>query len=355
MDWKVLNIEPTTDKKIIRQAYAREVKHCHPEEHPQEFRRLQQAYREALRYADCNEEKEKPIILGEESQDSVLETRTERFEEVLQPDSEKQKAVTQTEAKPEKVKKKLEIPIQPNWEVAGETTTLLEKRRRLKELSEDFIGQCSGLMENGLCSGELGSWVYLVEMEKYQPLYEQPRFWFELARYIYGNEMELGGSIRWYLWLKVTEHLSSGELFEFVREVLQPGENEHLLYDTENQDADRKNTFYGLMKNAEKEKLEAVKAQEQLVARKEKQKEKQQFQRRIWFFFVIIFLFTAVAVRVYAARERDRQMEETLQNWENYHIDPEDMQDVLDAMDSANQAFYEAQTEAEALVESMQE
>ena len=52
MNWKILNIEPTSDKDRIRQAYAKEVKCWHPEEHPKEFRMLQEAYREALRLAD---------------------------------------------------------------------------------------------------------------------------------------------------------------------------------------------------------------------------------------------------------------------------------------------------------------
>ena len=51
MNWKILNIEPTSDKDRIRQAYAKEVKCWHPEEHPKEFRMLQEAYREALRLA----------------------------------------------------------------------------------------------------------------------------------------------------------------------------------------------------------------------------------------------------------------------------------------------------------------
>lgn len=46
--WEELGISPTTDKKIIRQAYARKSSECHPEEHPEEFRRLHDAYEAAL-------------------------------------------------------------------------------------------------------------------------------------------------------------------------------------------------------------------------------------------------------------------------------------------------------------------
>lgn len=50
--WETLGIEPTRDKKIIRRAYAAKTKEIHPEEKPEEFRRLHEAYQAALGYAD---------------------------------------------------------------------------------------------------------------------------------------------------------------------------------------------------------------------------------------------------------------------------------------------------------------
>lgn len=46
--WAVLGIEPTTDKRKIKKAYAEAVKTCHPEEHPEEFKQLYEAYQAAL-------------------------------------------------------------------------------------------------------------------------------------------------------------------------------------------------------------------------------------------------------------------------------------------------------------------
>ena len=37
--WKILGIEPTTDKKAIRKAYAAKTKVIHPEDAPEEFKR----------------------------------------------------------------------------------------------------------------------------------------------------------------------------------------------------------------------------------------------------------------------------------------------------------------------------
>lgn len=50
--WKILGIEPTTDKKAIRKAYAAKTKEIHPEEKPEEFKQLHEAYQAALGYAE---------------------------------------------------------------------------------------------------------------------------------------------------------------------------------------------------------------------------------------------------------------------------------------------------------------
>lgn len=47
-EWKLLGIEPTDDIKIIKRAYAAKSKEVHPEEHPEEFRALHEAYETAL-------------------------------------------------------------------------------------------------------------------------------------------------------------------------------------------------------------------------------------------------------------------------------------------------------------------
>lgn len=50
--WKILGIEPTQDKRAVRRAFAEQAKLHHPEEEPEYFAKLNQAYREALRRID---------------------------------------------------------------------------------------------------------------------------------------------------------------------------------------------------------------------------------------------------------------------------------------------------------------
>lgn len=61
--WITLGIDPTEDISAIRRAYAERAKACHPEEDPEGFLRLRQAYQEALAWAERREE---PLPVGPE-------------------------------------------------------------------------------------------------------------------------------------------------------------------------------------------------------------------------------------------------------------------------------------------------
>lgn len=49
--WDILGIDPTTDKKKIKKAYAEKTKVYHPEDYPEEFKIVQEAYQWAMKYA----------------------------------------------------------------------------------------------------------------------------------------------------------------------------------------------------------------------------------------------------------------------------------------------------------------
>ena len=49
--WEILEIEPTTDRIAIKKAYAKLSKKYHPEQYPQEFKQLQNAYKSAIAYS----------------------------------------------------------------------------------------------------------------------------------------------------------------------------------------------------------------------------------------------------------------------------------------------------------------
>ena len=53
--WTTLGIEPTKDVSAIKRAYAEKAKTCHPEEDPEGFLQLRQAYQAALAWAENGE------------------------------------------------------------------------------------------------------------------------------------------------------------------------------------------------------------------------------------------------------------------------------------------------------------
>ena len=64
--WNELEIEPTNDRRDIKRAYAKKSRLCHPEEKPEEFRRLHEAYRLALGLAEREARRERAAGGGRE-------------------------------------------------------------------------------------------------------------------------------------------------------------------------------------------------------------------------------------------------------------------------------------------------
>jgi len=83
--WKILGIEPTKDKKEIKQAFAEKVKLVHPEEDPKGFEKLYNSYKLACKMADYSlvETKDEPsetkssemqvVVIDDEMEDSEYE------------------------------------------------------------------------------------------------------------------------------------------------------------------------------------------------------------------------------------------------------------------------------------------
>ena len=59
MDWHILGIAPTKDKKVITDAYRQKLRQTNPEEKPEEFKALRAAYEDAIAFA--NQEETEPV------------------------------------------------------------------------------------------------------------------------------------------------------------------------------------------------------------------------------------------------------------------------------------------------------
>ena len=63
--WTILHLDtPTTDIDVIKNAYSNLVKSCNPEENPEEFQELHNAYKEAIKYAKSKNKTSNNINFG---------------------------------------------------------------------------------------------------------------------------------------------------------------------------------------------------------------------------------------------------------------------------------------------------
>lgn len=78
--WNILGIAQTSDLTAIKTAYAAKAKECHPEEHPEEFQRLQQAYRSASRWAKVQKNivSQKEVVENKAAVEAVTKASLER-------------------------------------------------------------------------------------------------------------------------------------------------------------------------------------------------------------------------------------------------------------------------------------
>lgn len=82
--WEVLGIVPTTDKAVIKRAYAALAKKYHPEQYPEEFLNLRNAYESAMNYASGGSD---GFIVRSEPQNAIsIPQKTEKTnaEEICQ-------------------------------------------------------------------------------------------------------------------------------------------------------------------------------------------------------------------------------------------------------------------------------
>ena len=69
--WKILQITRTTDKKVIKGAYAELLRLYHPEENPEMFQRIRDAYKSAMEYAKENALEDKEYYVDDNADNDM--------------------------------------------------------------------------------------------------------------------------------------------------------------------------------------------------------------------------------------------------------------------------------------------
>ena len=83
--WSILKIAPTTSKREIRKAYAAQAEMCHPEEQPEQFALLQEAYQIALKF-----QKQEVVWEIESENEADKEEIEDKLEALEEPKDESQ-------------------------------------------------------------------------------------------------------------------------------------------------------------------------------------------------------------------------------------------------------------------------
>ena len=139
--FRVLEIEPTEDKRSIKRAYAAMAKKFHPEENPQEWQRLHDAYEAALAYADREVASESQALYVQqtahttsEEENNIKYEERERKQSPILPEGD---ITSGTDEESREVRQFFELWQQEREESYREAyrTTLL----RLKSLERDYI------------------------------------------------------------------------------------------------------------------------------------------------------------------------------------------------------------------------
>ncbi|MCM1388572.1 MAG: J domain-containing protein [Bacillus sp. (in: Bacteria)] len=138
--WEWLDISPTTDIAKIKSAYAQQAKLYHPEEHPEEFKALQNAYKLALRIAKSG--KMPAYVIP-----TAMSAENEKQEEQEEPER--------------------------SFDFSGIDSYGNRER---------FFNQFILIVENPYLCNNTDAWEYFLEQKEYKALFENTDFRLNLVR-----------------------------------------------------------------------------------------------------------------------------------------------------------------------------
>ncbi len=90
--WEILQIESTTDEKAIKKAYAKLSREYHPQEHPEEFKNLKAAYKEAINYAKRHKSLEEKAIDQKAIEEKAINEKAIDDKKAIEDNSDNQEA-----------------------------------------------------------------------------------------------------------------------------------------------------------------------------------------------------------------------------------------------------------------------
>jgi len=201
--WEILEIEYTTDEKKIRDAYARCAKKVHPEEHPEEFKVLQSAYKQAIKQAkrsvQVNELESQKYVYMDYAVNNTLNE-----ENFYASDRENVTEYKNTDT---------------DKEIYDYSSVYVDEEQ-YADLEKEFFWRFRHLYQFSYTQNKMQAWRILMENPVYQKLFEKSDFLIELSIEI-GNMRHINRVIWEYMIerYKIYDHVTKcAYAIEYIEE-----------------------------------------------------------------------------------------------------------------------------------------
>lgn len=165
--WEILGIEATSDLAAIKTAYAAKAKEWHPEEYPEEFKQLQQAYRAASRLAKMQKGN-----AGFAAAEELTETAIVKEEQTAENE----------EGKEEEEQGEQEVRQRFDYESVEEADYYDYKEALERDLNDQFFTEFFAVAWNPYLMNNLVCWEFVLKSSPYDELLSSNTFRYNFVR-----------------------------------------------------------------------------------------------------------------------------------------------------------------------------
>ena len=204
--YDILGVDRNADKRTIKQAYANLVKQYHPEEQPEEWKRIHDAYEQAMKNA--SEQKQKVSVpIPSESQEQELGTTD--LVNNQQPKEAPNTPVDNSESTPEKPTEIHNLSETDSEDFFGEIEKIAEMQQKEEEKAlESALSEIGQLAWNN--KFKKTDWKEFFERENLLPIISHKKFLRELGDCFAYNQIDL--TLYFYLNKQI------GMIAEYIKE-----------------------------------------------------------------------------------------------------------------------------------------
>lgn len=175
--WEILGIAPTNDIRAIKAAYAKLAKKNNPEENPEEFRRIYDAYKAACEFAKHH----KDVPEDELAESWALSGRFERYENIVVIDHAK---ISKMKARIDERKRAAERTEEYDF---GSVDTVAEHNTYPEFLKDKFLRTIGMIVNSESDRNSISAWRWLFEKDDFGYVADDPDFRAKVMKLI-GNE-----------------------------------------------------------------------------------------------------------------------------------------------------------------------